>query len=102
MYWNYFVKWVGTQEHLKMPELRIKIGQIVQEFSNSDIDSKVEKVGSLVELLNDTAVLELMNEYDNNQQDTPNFALWRTYMKMVETLLNFIHQLRQMGNDISS
>ena len=75
IYWNYFVKWVGTQEHLKMPELRIKIGEIVQEFSNSDIVSKVEKVNSLVELLNDTAVLELMNEYDNNQQGTPNFVL---------------------------
>ena len=43
IYWNYFVKWVGTQEHLKTPEMRIKIGEIVQEFSKSDIDSKVEK-----------------------------------------------------------
>ena len=95
IYWNYFVKWVGTQEHLKMPELRIKIGEIVQEFSNSDIDSKVEKISSLVELLNDTAVLELMNEYDNNQQNTQNFVLWRTYIKMVETLLNFIRANRE-------
>ena len=97
IYWNYFVKWVGTQEHLKTPELRIKIGEIVQEFSKGDIDSKVEKVSSLVELLNDTAILELMKEYDNNQQDTPNFVLWRTYMKMVETLLNFIRANRE-GN----
>jgi hypothetical protein len=74
IYWNYFVKWVGTQEHLKTPELRIKSGEIVQEFSKGDIDSKVEKVSSLVELLNDTAILELMNEYDN-QQDTPNFVM---------------------------
>ena len=84
------MKWVATQEHLKMPELRIKIGEIVQEFSNTDIDSKVEKISSLVELLNGTAILELMNEYNNNQQNAPNFVLWRTYMKMVETLLNFI------------
>ncbi|CAB4026830.1 Hypothetical predicted protein [Paramuricea clavata] len=43
IYWNYFVKWVGTQEHLKTPELRMKIGEIVQEFSKGDIDSKIER-----------------------------------------------------------
>ena len=41
-----------------------------------DIDSKVEKISSLVELLNDTATLELINEYDNNQKDTPIFFHW--------------------------
>ena len=97
IYWNYFVKWVGTQEHIKMPELRIKIGEIVQEFSKGDTDCKVEKVSSLVELLNDTAMLELLNEYDKSHHDTPNFVLWRTYMKMVETLLNFIRANRE-GN----
>ena len=55
------MKWVGTQEHLKMPELRIKTGGIVQEFSTSDKDSKVEKISSLFQLCNDTAILELMN-----------------------------------------
>ena len=74
IYWNYFVKWVGTQEHVKMPELRIKIGEIVQEFSKGDIDSKVEKVSSLVELLNDTAILELLNEYDKNHHDNTKFC----------------------------
>ena len=91
---------MGTQEHLKMPELRIKIGGIVQEFSNSDIDSKVEKVSSLVKLLNGTAILELMNEYNNNQQDTPKFVLWQTYMKMVERLLNFIQANREGNWDL--
>ena len=38
-----------------------------------------------------------MDEYDNNQKDTPNFFLWRTYMNMVETLLNFIRANRE-GN----
>ena len=97
IYWNNFVKWIGTQEHLKMPELRIQTGEIVREFSEGNIDSKVEKVSALVELLDETAILELMTEYDKNQQDTPNFVLWRTYMKMVETLLNFIRANRE-GN----
>ncbi len=70
------MKWVRTQEHLQTPEVRIKIGEIVQEFSKGDIDSKVEKISSLVELLNDTATLELMDEYDNNQKDTPIFFHW--------------------------
>ena len=70
---------------------------LVQEFSNSDIDSKVEKISSLVKLLNGTAILELMNEDNNNQQDTPKFILWQTYMKMVERLLSFIQANRE-GN----
>ena len=43
------MKWVHTQKHLQTPEVRIKIGEIVQEFSKGDIDSKVEKISSLVE-----------------------------------------------------
>ena len=74
------------------------IDQIVKEFSHRDSDDEaVKAVNCLVTTLKTHDVLGMMDEFDNTLQHLPNFVLWRSYMKMVETLLDFIRANRE-GN----
>ena len=97
IYWHLSTKWVRGQDQRREPDLTLKLEQLVQEFSQGNLEERVDKVSNLVETLKDSNIVALMEEYDCTLKNTPNFVLWRTYMRMVETLLNFIRANRD-GN----
>ena len=47
-----------------------------------------------MEALDEESIITMMEEFDKQFSDFPNFVLWRTYMKMVEILLDFIRANR--------
>ena len=51
-------------------------------------------VGDVMEALDEENIITMMEEFDKEFSDFPNFVLWRTYMKMVEILLDFIRANR--------
>ena len=59
---------------------------IVEEFSAStpDNDGIQRSVSDVMEALDQGNIVEMTEEFDKS------FAVWQTYMKMVEILLNFI------------
>ncbi|CAB3991828.1 Hypothetical predicted protein, partial [Paramuricea clavata] len=96
IYWQYFTSWLTSNE--REVNLKSMTDQILKAFShrNSD-DEAVKAVNCLVTTLKTHDVLGMMDEFDNTLQHLPNFVLWRSYMKKVETLLDFIRANRE-GN----
>ena len=47
-----------------------------------------------MEVLDEENIIKMTEEFDKEFADIPNFVLWRTYMKMVETMLEFIRANR--------
>ena len=96
IYWQYFTSWLTSNE--REVNLKSMIDQIVKEFSHRDSDDgAVKAVNCLVTTLKTHDVLGMMDEFDNTLQHLPNFVLWRSYMKMVETLLDFIRANREVN-----
>ena len=72
---------------------------MIEEFdtkktTDNDIDGIQRSVGDVMEALDEENIITMMEEFDKEFSDFPNFVLWRTYMKMVEILLDFIRANR--------
>ena len=83
----------------KNPSLSIKVVGIIEEFdakkiTENDIDGIHRSVGDVMEALDEENIITMMEEFDKEFLDFPNFVLWRTYMKIVEILLDFIRANR--------
>ena len=48
----------------------------------------------VMEVLDEENIIKMTEEFDKEFAGIPNFVLWRTYMKMVETMLEFIRANR--------
>ena len=48
----------------------------------------------VMEVLDEENIIKMTEEFDKEFAGIPNFVLWRTYMKMVETMFEFIRANR--------
>ena len=76
----------------KNPSLSTKVVGAIEEFSTrtQDNDDVQRLVSEVMEVLDEENIIKMTEEFDKKFADIPNFVLWRTYMKMVETMLEFI------------
>jgi hypothetical protein len=95
IYWRLFSSWLENTG--QDANLTTKVIGIVEAFDSDKLgmDHEVKmNVTEVMEALEDKNILSRMDEFDKMFEDNPNFALWRKYMKMVETLLDFIRANR--------
>ena len=94
IYWTLFSSWLN--ETGKNPSLSTKVVGVIEEFSTrtQDNDDVQRLVSEVMEVLDEENIIKMTEEFDKEFADIPNFVLWRTYMKMVETMLEFIRANR--------
>ena len=97
IYWHYFTTWLRVNG--REQDFKSEVEKIAQASSqrDSNSDGAVEAVNNLVSTLKLNQVLAMMDEFDHTLEHAANFTLWRSYMRMVETLLDFIRANRE-GN----
>ena len=76
--------------------LSTKVVSIIENFSTSkpgNNDDIQTSVNCVIEALEEN-ILQSIEEFAGKFSNIPNFVLWRTYMRMVETLFDFIRANR--------
>ena len=95
LHWHLFCLWLTETD--RNISLSTKVESTIENFStsstgnNDDIQTSVNHV---IEALEDENILQLIEEFDDKFSNIPNFVLWRTYMRVVETLFDFIRRNR--------
>ena len=95
--WDHFTRWLranGRERNLKPV-----VEKVVEQFIKKESESKeaVESVSNLVNTLKQIGIMELTDEFDQGMAHVGNFVLRRTYMRMVEKMIDFI-RTNQDGN----
>ena len=98
--WRMFLDWLTTHQDKALGDLENIASPTVELFKLREKPARElfqTSVGNLEGYIPSQKLTDLLNEFDASMSTSKNYAFWLSYMKMVETLLNFIRAERE-GN----
>lgn len=91
--WSMFKSCLAANDHedqVKVKDLVLNISQLFKKTTDGFRADICGAVSQLSGVLSSEKVQDLMEEFENMHSGNPNYNLWSLYVKMVETLLDFI------------
>ena len=98
--WRMFRDWLAKYHEKALECLESVASPVVELFKSAEKPARESfqtTVGTLEGYIQSQNLAELLSEYDGSMFSSKNYTFWLSYMKMVETLLNFIRTERE-GN----
>ena len=98
--WRMFRDWLAKHHEKALKGLESVASPVVELFKSAEKPARESfptTVGTLEGYIQSQNLTELLSEFDGSMSSSKNYTFWLSYMKMVDTLLNFIGAERK-GN----
>ena len=98
--WRMFLRWSAKNQEKALEDLQNIVSPVVELFRMREKPARESfqtSVSNLESYIQNQNLTNLLNQFDAFMSSSKNYAFWLSYMKMVETLLNFIRAERE-GN----
>ena len=78
-------------------EFPVKFTEMAKDIAEAFKSEDKDVIASVLHLTKELKSVDIFKDYDSENAGNPTFTFWRNYMKMVETLLDFL-KAERVGN----